>query len=123
MKLVKPLVEMNEKEQQKVIDADQSKSSKMRELFDSGMGIKAIATALDVRYNFVYNVVSRHILSQQIPEDLIEKNQSKGSNLKDQIKELLSEDPEITTADIARELGKNYNYVWKLRKEVETSEQ
>ena len=43
---------------EKILKAEGSKSSKMKELYNGGMEIKEIAEVLGVRYNFVYNVIS-----------------------------------------------------------------
>lgn len=118
MKLVKNTKPMNEDQKMDLLASDSSKSEKMRDLFDAGEDIKDIAHDLDVRYNFVYNVVSRHILKQGIPEENIEKNSNAGSNLKEEIIALLKEDPDMKVSEIAKTLNKNYNYVWKLHKEV-----
>jgi predicted transcriptional regulator len=118
MKLKKPTNKLTAKEIKNLVESDNSKSSKMRDLFDSGLEIKEISVQLDVRYNFVYNVVSRYILKKQISEDQIIKESNSGSNLKDQVKEILNENPDIKVSEIAKQLNKNYNYIWKLHNEL-----
>lgn len=51
---------VTEDEIRQIIEQDGSKSGKMVALYDKGMEVGAIAKLLDVRYNFVYNVVSKH---------------------------------------------------------------
>ena len=49
---------MTKKEITKILGSDVSKSKKMIELYNGGVEIKEIATLMEVRYNFVYNVIS-----------------------------------------------------------------
>ena len=44
--------------------AQASKSQRMRELYDQGKSLKEIAIELGVRYQFVYNVISRYKLEK-----------------------------------------------------------
>lgn len=98
-----------------VANAETSKSSKMKDLFELGMDIKGIATKLDVRYNFVYNVVSNYINT-----NTIEIVNDKGSSKKDTIVELFKAGK--TNKEISAELKVNYNYVFKVLKEFKLAE-
>ena len=51
---------MKQNEIQPIINNATSKSKAMIELYNGGLDIKQIAQAMDVRYNFVYNVISNH---------------------------------------------------------------
>ena len=51
---------MKQNEIQNIIKNAASKSKAMIELYNEGLEIKQIAQAMDVRYNFVYNVISNH---------------------------------------------------------------
>ena len=82
-----------------------SKSGKMKELFKGGLEIKAIAEALDVRYNFVYNVVSNMVTVEGIEVD-----KTKKAGKKEAIIALYLEGK--TNKEISAELQTNYNYVY-----------
>jgi transposase len=87
-----------------------SKSQKMKDMFDLGAEIKDIATRLNVRYNFVYNVISNYCIVNGL-ETSTEKKESK----KDKVWELF--DQGKTVKEVAVELKTNYQYVYKLHKE------
>ena len=87
-----------------------SKSAKMKAMYDLGMGIKDIANTLQVRYNFVYNVISNYCITQGT-EMVHKKTESK----KDVIMKMF--DAGKTVKEIAVELKTNYQYVYKLHKE------
>ncbi len=91
-----------------------SKSAKMLELFIGGIDVKSISLLLDVRYNFVYNVVSNYMRKEGI-EDKIIKDKRVG--IKDEIFKMIAEGK--NNVEISRELKCNYNMVWKYRKEYE----
>ena len=93
---------MTNNEMQKVIAAEGSKSSKMIQLYNEGCEIGEIAKAMGVRYNFVYNVVS---------------NDCRKAGT--EIRELIEAGK--TNTEISKELAKNYNYVFKVRKEYEAT--
>ena len=103
---------MNEKVM-KIVNGEGSKSSKMLRLYDEGMEIGAIAKLLGVRYNFVYNVVSNNC--RKNGEDV--RVSKKLGSVKESIIELIEKG--MSNTEISRELGKNYNYVFKVRKEYE----
>lgn len=93
-----------------------SKSAKMKQLFEAGYEIKGIAEALDVRYNFVYNVISNHVTVNGIE---VEKTKKAGK--KEAIIELFLAGK--TNKEISAELKTNYNYVYNtLRAYKETLE-
>lgn len=82
-----------------------SKSAKMKRLFEEGMELKTIAETLDVRYNFVYNVISNYVNVNGIE---IEKNAKAGK--KEAIIELYKAGK--TNKEISAELKTNYQYVY-----------
>lgn len=87
-----------------------SKSAKMKAMYDLGVGIKDIANTLQVRYNFVYNVISNYCITSGT-EMVHKKTESK----KDIIMKMF--DLGKTVKEIAVELRTNYQYVYKLHKE------
>lgn len=93
-----------------VLTGTGSKSGKMKELFNLGLEIKQIAVLMNVRYNFVYNVVQNMVIV-----DGIQVETNRGSSKKDEVWKLL--DLGKTTKEIAIELKTNYNYVYKLKKD------
>lgn len=91
---------------------DLSKSKKMIELFKGGLDVKEISKLLEVRYNFVYNVVKNFLIKEGLLDDIVkEKKHSKRSDI---IKYWLDG---YSVIDIAKELRTNYNYVWKVCRE------
>jgi transposase len=98
-----------------VADESQSKSGKMKALFDMGMEVKEIATVMGVRYNFVYNVVSNYCNMNGIAVET-QKKESK----KDQIIELYLAGK--TNKEISIELKSNYNYVFNTIKSYKASQ-
>lgn len=94
---------------EKVVASEASKSSKMKALFDLGMPVKEIAAVLQVRYNFVYNVVSNYIIQNDIPT-VTNKKPAK----KEQIVAMHKEG--ATVKQIAIELKVNTNYVYNTLK-------
>lgn len=105
-----------EKDVAKVLTGEMSKSKKMIALFDLGFEIKEIADIMsnaegkNVRYNFVYNVISNHINMNGIP---VEQSQREGK--KDSILEMYLAGK--SNKEISIELKTNYNYVFNTIKE------
>lgn len=91
--------------------SEASKSGKMKELFALGLDIKEIANIMQVRYNFVYNVISNLIITTGLEVETEVK-----TTKKDLIKALFLQGK--TNKEIAIELKTNYNYVAKLVKEI-----
>lgn len=87
-----------------------SKSGKMKELFSLGLEVKEIATRMNVRYNFVYNVISNQVIVEGL-QVTTEKKESK----KDKVIELHLQGK--SNKEIAIELKTNYNYIYKIVKE------
>lgn len=87
-----------------------SKSAKMKMMFDLGAEIKEIAKVMNVRYNFVYNVISNYCIVKgvQLPHTHKESKKDKIWAMFDQGK---------TVKETAIELKTNYQYVYKLHKE------
>ena len=94
-------------------DENKSKSLKMKELFELGLEIKDIAIMLNVRYNFVYNVVSNHVRINDIEVENVERN-SRKKEIIDLF--LLGK----SNVEISKDLKVNYNYVFKVIKEYKT---
>lgn len=88
-----------------------SKSQKMKDLFQLGLEIKEIALKMKVRYNFVYNVISNQIIVESL-----EVETTKVESKKDRVKELFLLNK--SNKEIAIELKTNYNYIYKLTKEL-----
>jgi hypothetical protein len=100
---------------EKVVKGDGSKSGKMKELFDLGLEVKEISQVLDVRYNFVYNVVSNYCNMNGITVES-QKKESK----KDDIIRLYKEGK--SNKEISIELKTNYNYVFNVLKPLKQAE-
>jgi len=98
-----------------VENAELSKSKKMIALFEYGLEVKEIASLLDVRYNFVYNVVSNYTKVNNV-----EVVTSKREGVKEKIEALFREGKSNTEIQI--ELRTSYNYVYKITKELKEKE-
>ena len=94
-----------------IINNAASKSKAMIELYNEGLEIKQIAQAMDVRYNFVYNVVSNYCRMNDVE---LRTNKENGNSKKVKIEELFKQGKSNT--EIAKELKTNYNYVYKITK-------
>ena len=99
----------------KILDGEGTKSSKMLALYNEGMEIGAIAKAMGVRYNFVYNVVSNDCRKNG---NAVRVQKKKGT-VKTAIIAGIKEGKSNT--EISKELAVNYNYVFKVRKEYEAA--
>ena len=104
---------MKQNEIQTIINNATSKSKAMIELYNGGLEIKQIAQAMDVRYNFVYNVVSNYCRMNEVE---LRTNKENGNSKKAQIAKLFAQGKSNT--EIAKELKTNYNYVYKSTKEL-----
>lgn len=102
-------VKVTKKALDEVLKAETSKSQKMKDLFDMGFEVKEIATMLEVRYNFVYNVISNYCNMNGIQ---IESTKKEGK--KEQIIELHKAG--MSNKEISIELKTNYNYVFNVLK-------
>lgn len=94
-------------------DTTLSKSKKFITLYNEGLEIKEIASLFNVRYNFVYNVISNYCRMNEIE---LRTNQVNGSSKKVMIEELFKQGKSNT--EIAKELKTNYNYVYKITKQL-----
>ena len=94
-----------------IINNAASKSKAMIEHYNEGLEIKEIATAMDVRYNFVYNVISNFCRMNDVE---LRTNKTSSSSKKVMIEELFKQGKSNT--EIAKELKTNYNYVYKITK-------
>ena len=102
---------MKQNEIQTIINNATSKSKAMIELYNEGLDIKQIAQAMDVRYNFVYNVISNHCRMNEIE---LRTNKTNENSKKVMIEKLFKEGK--TNIEISKELKTNYNYVYKITK-------
>ena len=102
---------MTKKAIEKIINEATSKSKAMVELYNAGCEIKEIAEAMQVRYNFVYNVVSNYCRMNEVE---LRTNKENGDSKKAMITKLFNEGKSNT--EIASELKTNYNYVYKITK-------
>lgn len=100
---------VTKKEIEAILKQEVSKSSKMKELFLKGLDVKTISEIMNVRYNFVYNVVSNMIRIEGLDEQIVKETKE---NKKDEIIKLLKEGK--SNVEISRILKCNYNYVWKI---------
>ncbi len=112
MKKANVEVKVSESKISKIVgDESKSKSQKMKDLFELGLEIREIATLMNVRYNFVYNVVSNHARINDIETTSVERN-----SRKNEILEMFKQGK--TNVEISKELKVNYNYVFKVIKEA-----
>lgn len=113
MKRTEVLEKMSKKQMAELVaNEGLSKSAKIKVLFDHGLEVKEIASTLNIRYNFAYNVLQNYINTQSI-----EVEASHRETKKDVVWALFDQGKKI--GEVAKELKMNYNYVWKLRKEWE----
>lgn len=94
-------------------DEKVSKSEKVRKLFDGGLEVKDIATILNIRYNFAYNVLQNHVIMHEIAVTKVERETKR-----DDIVKLLKEGKSLV--EVCKATKSNYNYVWKISKELKT---
>lgn len=94
-------------------DETLSKSKKFILLYNENLEIKEIASLFNVRYNFVYNVISNYTRMNDLE---LRTNQVKDSSKKQLIIELFKQGKSNT--EISKELKTNYNYVYKITKEL-----
>lgn len=99
-----------EQEVQLIMVSESTKSGKMKQLFMLGLEVKDIAKLMEVRYNFVYNVVSNMINM----EGLLTEN-NRGTSKKDIVFGMLDEGKSVK--EICIDLKMNTNYVYKIKKE------
>jgi hypothetical protein len=87
-------------------EAQVSKSAQIRRLLDDGKTISEVADIVGVRYNFVYNVASRHM-------DKLPTRQQEGKSQSARIREMLDEGKTVT--EIKKALGLDYNFVYGVK--------
>mgnify|MGYP002516512362 CR=1 FL=1 len=88
-----------------------SKSKRFIELYTNGLEIKEIASLFNVRYNFVYNVISNFTRVNDLE---LRTKQRNGESKKDKIVELFNLGK--SNVEICKELKCNYQYVYKVTK-------
>ena len=113
--IIKNVNKLTKKQQGDVIKNESlSKSSKIKTLFEAGLTIKEIASLLDIRYNFAYNVISNYIITNDV-EIIKEEKTNKKQIVIDMFNKGMS------NKEIAIELKTNYNYVYKIVKEYKAT--
>lgn len=113
--IIKNVNKLTKKQQGDVIKNESlSKSSKIKTLFEAGLTIKEIASLLDIRYNFAYNVISNYIITNDV-EVIKEVKTNKKQIVIDMFNKGMS------NKEIAVELKTNYNYVYKIVKEYKAT--
>lgn len=112
MKMVEIKGTLSEEQVKEVVNAELSKSAKVKVLFEHGFEVKEIANLLNIRYNFAYNVIQNYVVVNSIPVETAKKETKK-----DAVYGLFDEGK--TLGEVSKELKMNYNYVWKLHKEWE----
>lgn len=90
-----------------------SKSQKMIQMYNEGKEIKEISTKMNVRYNFVYNVISNYCRMNDVE---LRTNRNNEDSKKSKIVELLQKG--LSKTEVSKELKCNYNYVFKIEKEM-----
>ena len=90
-----------------------NKSQKMIQMYNEGLEIKEISTKMNVRYNFVYNVISNYCRMNDVE---LRTNKDNKDSKKSKIIELLQKG--LTKTEVSKELKCNYNYVFKIEKEM-----
>lgn len=108
MKMMNP-EKATAKKIEKIVAQEISKSARMIELFSHGLTVKEIATEMNVRYNFAYNVVSNHVNMNGIELEEVSKDTKK-----EKIIELYLEGK--SNKEISIDLKTNYNYVFNTLK-------
>jgi hypothetical protein len=98
-----------------VKDEKMSKSEKVRRLFDGGLEVKEIATLLNIRYNFAYNVLQNYVIVNDIQVTKVERETKR-----DDIVKLLQEGKSLV--EVCKATKSNYNYVWKINKELKAEQ-
>lgn len=98
-----------------VKDEKMSKSEKVRKLFDGGLEVKEIATLLNIRYNFAYNVLQNYVIVNDIQVTKVERETKR-----DDIVKLLQEGKSLV--EVCKATKSNYNYVWKINKELKAEQ-
>ena len=96
-----------------IVESENSKSAKMKALYEGGMEIGDIASTLGVSYAFVYNVIQKHVRKTGGKVRISRKRKS----IKKKVIALM--DQGMTTKEIAKEIGTSYNYVYKIRSDYE----
>lgn len=111
---IKNITKLTKKQQEELLKNEGiSKSSKIKTLFESGLGIKEIAELLNIRYNFAYNVISNYIITNEV--EIIKEEKV---NKKQIVINMYLEGK--SNKEIAVELKTNYNYVYKIVKEYKS---
>ena len=104
------------KEVQEIVNADVSKSERMRRLYKLELEVPEIAKLLDTSYNFVYNVIRREYGEVRTTR----RGDSKSQKFRDMY------DKGMAIGEIAKATNSNYNQVWQVidahRKKLELEE-
>lgn len=101
---------------EKILTSEMSKSKKMIALYEMNVAIKEIASIMNVRYNFVYNVVSNFC---NVTGKKIATNNSNETSKKDVIIEMYVAGK--SNKEISVDLKTNYNYVFNVIKQFKAT--
>jgi len=87
-----------------------TKSAQIREMFkeNEDITISEIAEELDIRYQYVYQVLRKYCAENDVEMPVNNNGETKA----DKIRELW--DDGMTIGDIAKELETNYTYCWSV---------
>lgn len=111
---VKVSKNVDKKVEEILSNTNSSKSQKMKDMFDLGLEVKEICKLMNVRYNFVYNVISNYVIINDLKVVTTKVNSKK-----DKVVELFNQGK--SNKEIAIDLKTNYNYVYKITKELKNS--
>lgn len=90
-----------------------SKSQVMREMYDGGMNVSQIAKELNVRYQFVYQVIHKHTNGEV-------RSSRANKETKSQLFRDLFDDG-LTVGQIAKQTNSNYTFVFQVIKRYKDS--
>lgn len=103
--LEQPVSAIEMRMEQKV---SQSKSEKMRQMYDEGKSVSEIAKELGVRYQFVYQVIDKHTKGN------MRKDKSSTPSKSETFRQMYDEG--YTIGEIAEKTGSNYTFVFNVIK-------
>ena len=101
-------------EVQMIVDTTgMSKSAKIKELWDGGLGIKEISAAMNVIYNHSYNVIQNYVLVNGF--EITKAARATGAKRQDIEKSILDG---MTNMEVAKKYKVAYNRVWKIKDDM-----
>lgn len=90
-----------------VTEPVETKSSKIKELYDAGVAVGEIAKQMGIRYAFAYQVSQRHAAATG---KVFSTGREQGPTIASEIRKLSDEG--MAVGDIAKKLNKNYTFCW-----------